>query len=112
MAMRNASKSSDVSSRFTYGAVSFANSSAEKTVLPTTLISRTNTRIIPKLGLAGGNTDGGGSMRLGGGGGGTPSGNGGGGAGNGGGSGGGTWAQSLPSGIRPKWAVAKNKTIT
>src|SRR5438132_4171511 len=97
MAMRSASKSSDVSSRFTYGAVSFANSSAEKTVLPTTLISRTNTRIIPRLGLAGGSTDGGGSMRLGGGGGGgTPSGKGGGGDGNGNGTGGGTWAHANP----------------
>src|SRR6266568_4113862 len=97
MAMRRASKSSDVSSRFTYGAVSLANSSAEKTVLPTTLISRTNTRIIPRLGLAGGRTDGGGSIRLGGGaGGGTPSGNGGGGDGNGNGTGGGTWAQANP----------------
>src|SRR5438445_5512232 len=96
MAMRSASKSSDVSSRFTYGAVSLASSSAEKTVLPTTRISRTNTRIIPRLGLAGGSTDGGGSIRLGGGGGGTPSGNGGGGDGNGNGSVGGTWAQANP----------------
>src|SRR2546430_3807732 len=111
MAMRRASKSSDVSSRFTYGAVSLASSSAENTVLPTTLISRTNTRIIPRLGLAGGSTDGGGSIRLGGGGGGTPSGKGGGGDGNGNGSVGGTWAQALPSGIRPKWADAKNKSI-